>query len=129
MVDTGSQLTSVSPGLAAELRLQMQGTTEVVGVGHSPASFARPNSIQAGSHEVRNLLVTVQNLEHLQEDDLSIRGILGGNFLEHFDVLIDYTQRVLCLDEAKVMRNQIKGEHNVLVHGPHSSEEGELPNH
>ncbi len=124
MVDTGSQLTSLSPGLAAELRLQMQGTTDVVGVGRSRAAFARLGSLQAGSHEVSNLLVIVQNLEHLQEDDLPIRGILGGDFLEHFDVLIDYGQRILCLDEAKAMQSQIKGEHNVLVHGPHSSEEG-----
>lgn len=124
MVDTGSQLTSLSPGLATELQLHMQGTTDVVGVGRSRAAFARLGSLQAGSHEVSNLLVTVQNLEHLQEGDLPIRGILGSDFLQHFDVLIDYGQRILCLDEAKVMQSQIKGEHNVLVPWSHSSQEG-----
>jgi hypothetical protein len=33
----------------------------------------------------------------------------GGNFLEQFDVLIDYPHTILYLDNAKVMQPQIKG--------------------
>jgi hypothetical protein len=49
------------------------------------------------------------NFEHLQAADPRIRGILGGNFLEQFDVLIDYPHTILYLDNAKVMQPQIKG--------------------
>ncbi|GAC1421372.1 MAG: hypothetical protein NVSMB62_16260 [Acidobacteriaceae bacterium] len=127
MVDTGSQLTSLSRGLAAELQLPMQGVTDVAGVGHTRASFARLESLGVGPHEVPNLIVTVQNLEHLQEKDLPVRGVLGGNFLEHFDMLIDYGQRILCLDRAKVLQSNIKGDRNPLVLGPKLAEQGGLP--
>jgi hypothetical protein len=50
--------------------------------------------------------------------DPRIRGILGGNFLGHFDVLIDYGHSMLCLDDAKVMEPKIKGKHIALVTPP-----------
>lgn len=124
VVDTGSQVSSISPDLAADLQLQTGATMEIMGVGHSQASLSRVDLLQAGSHEVSNLLVTVQNLEYLGEGHLRIRGILGGNFLEHFDVLIDYGQSVLCLDEAKVMQSHVRGEHIPLVPVRPTGEEG-----
>lgn len=63
-------------------------------------------------------------MEYLGEGHLRIRGILGGNFLEHFDVLIDYGQSVLCLDETKVMQSHIRGEHIPLVPLRPKGEEG-----
>jgi hypothetical protein len=38
-----------------------------------------------------------------------IRGILVGNFLQHFNVLIDYKQSMLCLDDRNVMPQEAKG--------------------
>src|SRR5258705_10302703 len=91
LVDTGTQITMVDPSLAAELHLKIQGTSAVVvGVGlRTAASLARLDFLEAGSRGIANPLVVVQNLEHLQDTDPHIRGILGGNFLGHFDVLID----------------------------------------
>jgi hypothetical protein len=120
LVDTGAQVTSVDPALASELHLRIEGTTGFVGVSYrTRPSFAHLEVLEAGSHAVANPLVVVQNLDQLQAADPHIRGILGGNFLQHFDVLIDYAHCVLCLDDAKVMEPAIKGKHIALVTAPH----------
>jgi hypothetical protein len=96
LVDTGTQVTTVDLALAAELHLKIEGTSGFVGVGfRTRPSFAHLDILEAGSHSATNPLVVVQNLGYLQVADPHIRGILGGNFLEHFDVLIDYAHTVL----------------------------------
>jgi hypothetical protein len=120
LVDTGAQVTSVDPALAVELGLRMEGTTGLVGVGYRiRPSFAHLDLLEAGSHAVANPVVVVQDLERLQAADLHIRGILGGNFLGHFDVLIDYMHGMLCLDDAKVMQTAVKGKRVALVRPSH----------
>jgi hypothetical protein len=120
LVDTGAQVTTVDPALAAQLHLRIEGTTGFVGVGfRTRPSFTHLDILEAGSHAVPSHLVIVQNLEHLQAADPHIRGILGGNFLGHFDVLIDYAHSMLCLDDAKVMQPEVKGKHIALLTPPH----------
>jgi len=116
LVDTGAQITTVDPALAAQLHLRIEGTTGFVGVGfRTRPSFAHLDLLEAGSHTVANPLVVVQNLGNLHTADPQIRGILGGNFLGHFDLFLDYAHNMLCLDDAKLMRPQIKGKHIELV--------------
>ena len=120
LLDTGSQATIVDPALAAELHLTMEGTVAFVGVDfRTHPSFAHLDILEAGSYGTANPLVVVHDLGYLQGADLPIRGILGGNFLRHLDVLIDYAQGVLCLDDAKVMQPEVKGRHIPLVAPPH----------
>jgi hypothetical protein len=120
LVDTGAQVTTVDPALAAELHLKIEGTTGFVGVDfRARPSFAHLTILEAGSHAIANPLAVVQNLEHLQAADPHIRGILGGNFLGHFDVLIDYAHSMLCLDGEKVIQAEIKGKHIPLVSPSH----------
>jgi hypothetical protein len=60
--------------------------------------------------------VVVPDLEPSREADLYlIRGILGVNFLRHFDLLIDYEHSILCLDDKVVMMQEAKGERIALV--------------
>jgi hypothetical protein len=116
LLDTGTRFTVVDPLLAAELHLKTQGLAEVVGPGFSTyASFADLDLLEAGSHSVANHPVAVQDLQPLQADDLHFRGILGGDFLGHFDVLMDYAHSMLCLDDTKVMQAAVKGAHIALV--------------
>src|SRR5271154_6586915 len=120
LVDTGAQITTIDPLLASELHLKIQGTTGVVGVGfRSSTSVAQLDLLEAGSHAMANRSAVVQNLERLQAADPHIRGILGGNFLRHFDVFIDYPHGLLCLDDTKAMQSKVKGEHIALVSAPH----------
>src|SRR5580704_14183469 len=116
LLDTGGGSTIVDPGLATELHLKTQGSAEVVGVGfNTHTSFAYLDLLEAGSHSVANRPVVVQDLQPLQTPDLHFRGILGGDFLGHFDVLMDYAHRLLCLDDTKVMQAAVKGGHIALV--------------
>src|SRR4051812_5548987 len=66
LVDTGAQITTIDPALAAELHLKIEGTTGFVGVGfRTRPSFAHLTILEAGSHAIANPLVVVQNLDQL----------------------------------------------------------------
>jgi hypothetical protein len=71
--------------------------------------------LEAGSHSVTNHPVVVHDLQPMQAADLHFRGIIGDNFLGHFDVLMDYAHSMLCLDDTKVMQAAVKGGHIALV--------------
>lgn len=125
MVDTGAQVTTVDPALASELGLKILGTTGVTGVGHSDrAAYVRLDSIQAGTQSVEHVLAVVQSLGQVQAADRRVRGVLAANFMEHFDVLIDYAHSMLCLDGERQMQSEIKGEHIPLVR--QTSAEGDM---
>jgi len=110
MVDTGSQLNIIDPALAAQLNLKSQSTVGLVGTAaSSQASLGELDSLEAGSQMVLKPLVAVQDLAPIQAADPRIRGVLGENFLAHFDVLIDYSRRLICLDEAKLMEKDLRG--------------------
>jgi hypothetical protein len=124
MVDTGSQLNVIDPALAAQLSLKSQGTVGLVTTAaYSQASVGVLESLQAGSHVVLKPLVVVQDLGPIHAADPRIRGVLGENFLAHFDLLIDYSRGLICLDEAKLMEEHLRGERIPLVTSRHSETE------
>ena len=128
LLDTGSQITMVDTSLAASLHLATQGTAEVVSVGmHASASFARLDLLETGSHSVTNQKVLVYDLKNLQATGLDIQGVLGEDFLEQFDMLIDNAHRLLCLDEAGTMRTQVKGTHVALEIPASTTDDATLP--
>ena len=124
MVDTGSQLNVIDPALATQLHLKSQGTVGLVATAaYSQASVGELDSLEAGSHQVLKPLVVVQDLGPIQAADPRIRGVLGENFLAHFDVLIDYQHKLLCLDQAKLMEKYVRGERIPLVTSKHPETE------
>ena len=128
LLDTGTQMTTLDPSLAVELRLDKQGEALVEGIGSRQSAFlAHLDLLEAGSHAVANQRVIVSDLKNLQSTGLRVRGILGEDFLEHFDMLIDYAHRLLCLDDTAAMRLNVKGPHVALVAGPEAAEGAALP--
>jgi hypothetical protein len=116
LVDTGAQISTVDSSLARELRLKVQGTTGFGGVGtYGRYDFGYLDETRAGEKSVADLLVVVQNLAQLKAADPRIRGILGDNFLEHFDLLIDNRQHILCLDDSGALTLAVKGERVALI--------------
>src|SRR5580704_11867819 len=112
LVDTGSQITTIDPVLASDLHLRIEGTAGVSGVAtQSRSAFAFLDLIEVGSHSVRQSLAVIQDIAALKAADPRIRGILGENFLAHFDLLIDNRQQILCLDESRALAQAVKGEH------------------
>ncbi|AXC16236.1 hypothetical protein ACPOL_7036 (plasmid) [Acidisarcina polymorpha] len=111
MVDTGSQLNVINPALATMFQVKSQGTVGLVTTSmvlHAPVVIL--DSLQTGLLTVDKPLAAVQDLGPIQAADPRIRGVLGENFLAHFDFLIDYPHRLLCLDDAKLMRRKLRGD-------------------
>ena len=116
LLDTGTQFTMVDPKLAAELHLANQDSIPVEGTGfHTTASSVDLDQLSVGSHDVAHLEAVVYSLQNLKSIDLHLRGVLGEDFLQHFDMLIDNTHKMLCLDKSSAMRPDIKGPHIALV--------------
>jgi hypothetical protein len=128
LLDTGTQITMVDPSLAVELHLHTTGAAMVSGAGfHESASFTQLDMLEAGSHALANQKVLVYGLLNLRSVDPHVRGILGEDFLEHFDMLIDYAHKLLCFDDSAVMRAEIKGPHIALVTPPQRADGAPLP--
>lgn len=128
LLDSGTQITMIDPSLATTLNLDTQGTALVSGIGSGqPASYAQLELVEAGSHSVTNQKVLVRNLQNLRSPDMHLQGILGEDFLEQFDLLIDNAHRLLCLDDSAAMRAEVKGPHIPLAVTADADEVGALP--
>ena len=126
VVDTGSQLSVIDPSLASRLDLKSGETVGLVATAtYSQAVVAVVDSLEVGSHMTMKPIVAVQDLGPIQAADPRIRGVLGENFLAHFDVMIDYAHRLLCLDDGKLMQRELRGERIPLV--PSQQRENEVP--
>ncbi len=123
LLDTGMQVTAVDLSLATALHLEPRGAAVIVGAGSSQsASYVQLDLLEAGSYAVPNSRVFLYDLQKLQ-----IQGILGEDFLEHFDMLIDSAHGLLCLDETSAMRPGVKGTHIPLVSAPGPKRGSALP--
>jgi hypothetical protein len=126
MVDTGTQVTVIDPSLASELNLRPQGRVGLVSVASvAQASVTLLNTLEADSHVVEKSPAIVQDLRQIQAADPRIRGVLGESFLAHFDLLVDYGHKLLCLDETDAMRDSVRGDRIPFVPSQHP--ENELP--
>jgi hypothetical protein len=116
IVDTGSELNVTDPALAAQLKLKSQGQVGLIAATTSfRASVVVLDSLETGSRNIPNAIATVQDLGPIQAADPRIRGVLGENFLRHFDLLIDYPHHLLCLDDTRLMQTRLRGEPVPLV--------------
>jgi hypothetical protein len=115
LLDSGAQITLVDPSLAAELHLEPEGKEVVANAGSSQSAISvHVDLLEAGSHAItgqRVLVYDVHNLFGTQD----VQGVLGEDFLAHFDVLIDNVRKLLCLDSSGVMRAEVTGPHITLI--------------
>jgi hypothetical protein len=123
-LDSGTQVTMIDPSLAAQLHLDTEGASVAAGAGsRQSATFALVGQLEAGGHSLASQRVLIYDLRKLKSDDLHIQGILGEDFLEHFDMLINNAHSLLCLDDTAAMRSGVKGPHIPLV-APAETEDG-----
>jgi hypothetical protein len=117
MLDTGAQITVVSPAIAGDLELHPQGTVGIVSVvRYAQADLVNIESLGLGPYRVTNLQVAIQSLDRLRSVNPEIQGILGIDFLRRFDLLIDNAHKALCLDDGRRMQFAILGERVMVVH-------------
>ena len=128
LLDTGTQVTLVDPSLAAELHLEPAGEAVVAAAkSRQSAAIASLDMLEVGSHVIANQRVFVYDLQNLR-GTLDIQGVLGEDFLEHFDVLIDNVHQLLCLDNTGAMRAEVRGPQIALVPPSDAAEGSALGN-
>lgn len=111
LLDTGTQMTVVDLGLAADLHLATTGNANVAGVSfQGPAMYARLDRLEVGDHVSTNQGVVVYDMKNLQNAGFALRGLLGEDFLSRFDVVIDKAHSVLCIDDTGAMLGGLNGE-------------------
>jgi predicted aspartyl protease len=112
VLDTGADTTVVDSTIASRLSLvpvdrirqsTLSGTRTVT------SGFLR--NLSGGSVQVENLYVLTQDLSELRKIDVQIQGIVGQNFLSHFNYLIDYRKRVVRFELGNEIQDVVDGEH------------------
>jgi len=110
LVDTGTSRTMIERNVADQLELPKVATGMIDGVqGTMRVSLAHTNSVSLGGAKVSGLNLTVAPEDAGLPHDL--RGILGEDFLERFDVLIDNRHHRIELDLGSgTIGNALDGE-------------------
>jgi predicted aspartyl protease len=112
VLDTGADTTILDPSLASRLSLSplppVRQTT-LQGIRSVPRSSLA--SLAVGSMQVHDLPVMVQDLAPLRRFDSRLQGIVGQDFLLHFNYLIDYHRLVVRIEAATEIRDTIDGDH------------------
>ncbi len=110
VLDTGTDSTIVDPSLARQLSLpavdRIQMTTLA---GSETLTRGSMRSLGAGPAHVENLEVLVQDLAEMRAIDPRIQGIVGQNFLSHFNYLLDYRKHSLRVELASEIRDAVEG--------------------
>lgn len=94
VLDTGTTTTLIERGLAEQLALDpLDGVQLVTTSGSRVVPRSRLGCLSLGEIQVAHLTVLVSDLVGPRSASESIRGILGQNFLERFNYLLDYERR------------------------------------
>jgi hypothetical protein len=113
VVDTGSTNTMLDQKLADELALRREGETTVLAFrGSMTVSLVHADSFSVAGATVASkdfLLSTYVKVPNLPSE---ARGVLGEDYLQNFDVLIDYEHQLIRLESGLgSMAESLKGEH------------------
>ena len=96
-LDTGARLTVITPDIAEQLGLEPDGTELSVSItgatGTASAALLKVASVSILGAEVKNLRVIC----HPLPTKLKVDGILGLNFLSHFDIEISNRTETVAL--------------------------------
>lgn len=91
MLDTGTDTTIVDPELARQLSLVALDRLEMHTItGTQMLLRSSIGVLAAGSAHAENVEVLIQELPELRKLDSHVCGIIGQNFLSHWNYLLDY---------------------------------------
>lgn len=103
LLDTGSQVTVIDESLASELNIESTISAAVVGVSlHGKGGkYALVDSVRVGENaNVEGFYALVVDMKEIQAAGFALRGLIGEDFLAHFDATIDNTHNRVCLTKA-----------------------------
>ena len=99
LLDTGSQITMIDETLASELRIKPSTSAAVVGVSlHGKGGrYGLADSVRVGENaKVGSSWVLVLDMKEIHAAGYPMRGLIGEDFLSHFDATIDNTHSRVC---------------------------------
>jgi predicted aspartyl protease len=112
VLDTGADTTVIDPKIASRAGFVPKDRIEVVSFsgGHSVFRGSIP-TLSLGRSRVDDVPVLLQELPELRQLDSRIAGILGQNFLSHFNYVLDYRKQVIRFEAENEVGDTIDGEH------------------
>jgi predicted aspartyl protease len=99
LLDTGTTTTLVTTELAARLSLRAADRlTLVTAAGERAAPRVRLTRLALGGREARDVEALALELDAVRRLDGRVAGVLGQNFLRHFNYALDYARRQIEFD-------------------------------
>ncbi|QNI37274.1 retropepsin-like aspartic protease [Edaphobacter albus] len=113
ILDNGCETSMVDPKIAQALKMPIVGRTTLVSVSRETVvSLVIAKEIKLGRIVTSNLEVIVDPLEGEKSIAPTVHGILGEDFLQKFDFLLDNEeQRLVFEQEPGVLLSTMKGTH------------------
>jgi predicted aspartyl protease len=119
MVDTGATVTVLDTALFAELGLRVEGSSRVTSsAGVTDQIRSRVKEIALDCLSTQNIAVVSMKSPVAGSDYRAVRGILGENFLRHFDILFDNQHRKMTLDAIGDLADSLTGERLPIIFPP-----------
>jgi predicted aspartyl protease len=111
MVDTGATVTLLDTAMFHELGLRAEGLSQITSAAGATSQIRSVvNEITLDCFSVRNIAVVSLPAPVAGSGYGAVRGILGENFLRHFDILFDNEHRKLTLDAGQGLAESLSGE-------------------
>jgi predicted aspartyl protease len=111
VLDTGADTTIVDSSVAQRLSLASLGLVQQMTLaGMQNLNCAAMRTLAASSAHVENFAVLVQDLTGLRKIDEHIVGLVGQDFLAHFNYVLDYRKRLLRIELANELRDSVEGD-------------------
>ena len=103
LLDTGSQVTVIDKSLASELHLHTGTTARLAGLSlqGNGGKYTLVDSVRVGEKvKVESLYVLALDMKVMNAARYAVRGIIGEDFLSHFDETIDNTHSRVCFTQV-----------------------------
>jgi hypothetical protein len=124
VLDTGATVTLVRGQLLQALNIAPTRSEVIASsFGESRQQRVSPRSLAVAGLGADNIDIDMLDAGQLSILEGHAQGILGENFLKHFDVLIDNEHHVLTLDRTNRLAQSLAGERLPLSLGGRSSED------
>jgi len=123
VLDTGATVTMVTGQLLQALNIAPTRSEVIASsFGESRQQQVSPRSLAVAGLGADNIEIDMLDAGQLGILEGHAQGILGENFLKHFDVLIDNDRHTLTLDRTNRLAQSLAGERLALSLGDRSSE-------
>jgi hypothetical protein len=111
VLDTGTNTTEIDQSVARGLSLTAIDRVQIDTLAGSQAVIrSSMRTLSAGPASVANVEVLVRDMSEMRQVDSHIAGIVGQNFLSHFNYLLDYRKHSVRFELASEIRDGLEGD-------------------